>query len=100
MADMGFLANEIDDFADFWDPEFPGADRLTIYPQTRRLYRLPIDPTPDHMLRALFVLEPGCRSVTPPDLRRVKRSGYHAAEWGLVLLPGLEQPDVLVETWR
>jgi len=101
MGDIGFLPDEIDDFTTFWDPVFPKAAALTIYPQTRSLYALPIEPAPQHLLRALFVLEPGCRHVAAPRLERVDREGYHAAEWGVVILPGLEQPRApLVGRWR
>ncbi|MBN1334681.1 MAG: hypothetical protein JXB39_01840, partial [Deltaproteobacteria bacterium] len=96
MEDLGFLPREIDDFAAFWDPQFPGAEWMTIYPQTRGLYRLPIRPRPDHLLRGIFVLEAGCRPVAPPDLEPVPREGTHAAEWGLLLLDGLDRPEIAV----
>ena len=101
MKDMGFLPAEIADFAEFWDPVFPDSAQLTIYPQTRSLYALPIQPAPDSLLRALFVLQPGCRSVTPPAFERADRSGFHAAEWGVVISRGLDEPPQPMGTaWR
>ncbi len=92
MLDLGFLPHEIADFATFWDPSFPDASTLTVYPQLRSLYALPIEPAPDRLLRTLFVLERGCREVQAPDLEPMARTGYHAAEWGVVILRGLDQP--------
>ncbi len=99
MDDLGFLDQEIADFASFWDPAFPPAGQLTIYPQLDQLYPLSISPQPDVLLRALFVLAPGCHPVQPPELESSPRSGYHAAEWGLVLLPGLTAPQTPIPTW-
>ena len=99
MADLGFLPNEIADFAAFWDHQFPAAAQITVYPQIQSLYRLPINPAPDRLLRAIFVLEPGCRAVHPAKLEPMPRTGYHAAEWGLMLLDGLDRPTPLLPTW-
>lgn len=83
MADLGFLPNEIADFADAWDPDFPDADAVTVYPQLADLADLRIDPPPDTTLRAWFYVVPGCRDARPPELRRGERWGFHAAEWGV-----------------
>ncbi|MFH1469731.1 MAG: hypothetical protein ABIO70_35420 [Pseudomonadota bacterium] len=99
MQDLGFLPNEIADFTTFWDDQFPDAQRLTIYPQISTLYKLPIEPAPDHLLRAIFVVAKGCRRVPTPNLQPVPRTGYHAAEWGLMLLDGLDRPTPLLPTW-
>ncbi|MBN1335864.1 MAG: hypothetical protein JXB39_07870 [Deltaproteobacteria bacterium] len=99
LVDWGFLPTEVGDFAGFWDGEFPEADLLTVYPQVGATYPIRLDPRPDHFLRVEFVLEAGCRDVTPPGIEPMPRQGFHAAEWGLVLLDPLAQPGALVPTW-
>lgn len=93
----GFLDNEIEDFAEFWDPNFPEARRFTVLPVTSELPWLGISPRPDHLLRAWFMVLPGCRAVAQPLIEPVPRSGYHAAEWGVVLDAGLGRPWMSVE---
>ena len=100
MDDMGFLPNEIADFSEAWDPEFPAADWITVYPQVDTLTGLRVDPQPENMLRAWFVVADGCRPVEAPVIERVDRVGYHAAEWGLAFAGNLEKPTVVVEGWR
>lgn len=84
MAQSGFNAAEIEDFADFWDAWWPDAAWMTVYPQTARLGRLVVDPEPDSMLRLWFVVEDGCAVVDEPVLPQVERHGFHVAEWGVV----------------
>ncbi len=84
MALAGFLDAEIVDFSDFWDAHWPSADWMTVYPQTRRLGVLRIDPAPDELLRLWFVVDDGCHPVEEPQLPRAAREGFHAAEWGVV----------------
>lgn len=87
MADMGFLQPEIHDFSDFWDPVFPEDDWLSVRPLTQDLPGLGISPAPEHLLRAWFVVEPGCASdLEEPRIQAVPRTGYHAAEWGVALV--------------
>jgi hypothetical protein len=100
MADLGFLDNEIGDFADAWDATFPSAEWMTVYPQFDDIARLSIDPAPDNMLRAWFVVADGCQAVRAPQLDRVERVGYHGAEWGVTFLEPLDRPTVVVEGWR
>lgn len=107
MADLGFLPNEIADFADAWDDSFPSADWMTIYPQVApasNLTALRIDPAPDHLLRAWFLVADGCplasEGVVPPQLEAVPRVGYHAAEWGIAFKAPLDRGEIVVEGWR
>lgn len=100
MDDLGFLPNEIADFADAWDPEFPAAEWMTVYPQIDTLTGLRIDPAPDNLLRAWFVVANGCQAVEAPVIERVDRAGYHAAEWGIAFTDDLDRPTVIVEGWR
>lgn len=97
MAQLGFNAAEIEDFAEFWDPVFPDADQLSILPQVSRLPALEITPRPDHLLRAWFVVVPGCLALDAPELHAVPRAGYHAAEWGVILDARFDRPWVRVE---
>jgi hypothetical protein len=100
MADLGFLENEIADFAAAWDGGWPDAAFVTIYPQVEDLALLRIDPEPERLLRAWFLVEEGCQPVRPPHLERVERTGYHAAEWGVAFGEGLEADQIMVEGWR
>ncbi len=100
MADLGFLPNEITDFADAWDPSFPKAEWMTVYPQVDDLSALHIDPAPDHLVRAWFLVAEGCDDVVPPQLPAVARVGYHAAEWGIAFRAPLDRGEIVVEGWR
>ncbi|MDP2306128.1 MAG: hypothetical protein Q8P18_08870 [Pseudomonadota bacterium] len=100
MVDLGFLPNEVADFADAWDDSFPEAEFMTIYPQVEDLSVLRIDPAPDHLLRAWFLVEDGCAAVVPPQLEAVPRVGYHAAEWGIAFRAPLDRGEIVVEGWR
>ncbi|MCP4805969.1 MAG: hypothetical protein GY913_04985 [Proteobacteria bacterium] len=89
----GFLEPEIEDFSNFWDPVFPQAGQVTVFPQSERLPGLRIDPRPDELLRVWFVVEPGCHAVVEPAIEEAVREGFHASEWGVVLESGL-RPDL------
>ncbi len=99
MEELGFLPNEIDDFAEFWDAQFPTAETITVYPQIEQVSWLRVRPAPEHLLRAWFILDSGCHPVDPPLLEPVERSGYHAAEWGLAVLPPLQGAEPFVRVW-
>lgn len=99
MGDMGFLPNEIDDFAEGWDESFPAAEWLTVYPQFD-LPALVIEPAPDHLLRAWFYVTDGCSAAEAPELPILPRTGWHAAEWGVSFAAPLDGGAVLVEGWR
>lgn len=88
MADWGFLPVEIEDFAEYWDPRFPSRGWQTVYPQGPELYELRIQPPPERLLRVNFVVRSGCHPVEPFLFEPLPRNGYHAAEWGVVLLDG------------
>jgi hypothetical protein len=100
MGDLGFLPDEITDFADAWDDSFPSAEFMTIYPQVEGLSALKIDPAPDHLLRAWFLVADGCEAVVPPQLEAVPRVGYHASEWGIAFRAPLDRGEIVVEGWR
>lgn len=91
MADYGFTGPEIADFSVYWDELFPDEVAVTVYPQQRALPPLDIAPAPEHLLRVWFYVEAGCAPVQAPALRSVPRTGYHAAEWGVVIGDGLER---------
>jgi hypothetical protein len=95
MENYGFLANEIWDFSDFWDSEFPEADWMTVYPQVDDLLPVSISPRPDSFLRVWFLVENGCNRVYEPEIPEIKRTGFHASEWGVIIGGNLEGPTVL-----
>ncbi len=95
LEEAGFLPGEIADFSAFWDVEFPSAPTVTVYPQVD-LPALAIVPLPDHLLRLWFAVRPGCHPAVEPQIPRVPREGFHAAEWGVAILPPLERADVVV----
>lgn len=100
MADMGFLPNEISDFSDAWDADFPSAEDMTIFPQIERLPALRIDPPPEALLRAWFLVTDGCHADRAPELPQVARDGYHAAEWGIAFQAPLVRDEIIVDGWR
>jgi hypothetical protein len=100
MADLGFVDNEIADFVDAWDASFPAAEWMTVYPQLDHLSPLVVQPAPDTLLRAWFIVTEGCQAVRAPELPETPRVGFHAAEWGVSFLAPLDRPEVLVEGWR
>jgi hypothetical protein len=100
MVDLGFLPNEVADFAEAWDESFPTAPTLTVYPQVDGLPGLVVDPPPDHLLRAWFLVAEGCDDVAPPVLAAVPRVGWHAAEWGVAFRAPLSAGEILVQGWR
>ena len=95
MEQYGFLPNEIWDFSDFWDSEFPESDWMTVYPQVDDLLPVNISPRPDSFLRVWFLVEDGCQRVSAPEIPSVQRTGYHASEWGVVIGGNLEGPKVI-----
>ena len=102
MTDLGFLPNEVDDFATAWDGEFPEPDAsqgpamMTVYPQFSNLATVNIDPAPDSFLRAWFYVAPGCQAVDPVEMPQIDRTGFHAAEWGVAFEAPLKAPGVIV----
>lgn len=99
MAQLGFLPREIADFAEAWDPLFPEADTMTIFPQVE-LAALRVEPAPDHLLRAWFHVTAGCHARVAPELAPVPREGFHAAEWGVSFQAPLDAGEVFVGGWR
>ena len=93
MADYGFLDHELADFAEFWDPVFPSARFITVYPQLDA-YELFIDPAPRSLMSVNFAIAPGCREVAPPVIKPMSRAGSHAIEWGVIILGDLEEPSL------
>jgi hypothetical protein len=94
---MGFLPNEVADFVDFWDAAWTTRFPVTIYPQIDDLPPLRIDPLPDDLARAWFVVAAGCdEAAVEPALPVFSRGGYHAAEWGLAVLPPLPGANVIL----
>lgn len=101
MADLGFLPNEIADFSEAWDADFPVAEQMTLLPQLERLPALNIDPQPATLLRAWFVVTAGCTAERVPELPpRMIRDGYHAAEWGVAFEAPLTRDEIIVDGWR
>lgn len=89
LFDMGFTGPEVEDFRDYWDAVWPSAERVGIYPQIDRLPGLFVEPRPDTLVRAWFVVDDTCRATEWPELPMVERTGFTAAEWGVVILPPL-----------
>ncbi len=95
LEEMGFLPNEVDDFVEFWDLAWTVRRPVTVYPQIDNLPALRIAPAPDHLARVWFVVEKGCApDLVEPLFPVTERVGYHAAEWGLAVLPPLPGANV------
>jgi hypothetical protein len=92
---MGFLPGEVDDFVEFWDLAWTVRRPVTVYPQLWDLPQLRISPAPDHLARVWFAVEAGCQpGLDEPVFPVTERVGYHAAEWGLAVLPPLPGANV------
>lgn len=92
MAAYHFKANEIKDFIDYWIPLLKDHDYYHIYPQERpvieALIKVRFSAAPENFLRLFYVVK-GTNSSAPlkPHVigNTAARTGYHAAEWGVVL---------------
>lgn len=92
MAAYHFKANEIKDFIDYWIPRLNDYNYYHIYPQERpvieELIKVRFSSEPENFLRLFYVVK-GTSVPSPlqPHVinNTVPRTGYHAAEWGVVL---------------
>ena len=88
LSDYGFVGREIDDFIDFWLPRLEGSPWYAVYPQdAESLITLSIDPPPDNVLRAIFLIRSLNRRITippPAGLNGFTRDGFTAVEWGVI----------------
>jgi hypothetical protein len=88
LTDLGHATNEIDDFVEYWVPELEGYPWYAVYPQDPEpLVQLHITPTPDDILRTLWVFHPLNYPISlveplPPVV--FPREGFVAAEWGVL----------------
>lgn len=92
LAAYHFKANEIRDFIDYWIPRLTDHNYYHIYPQERpvieELIKVRFSSEPENFLRLFYVVK---GSSAPSPLQphtisnTVPRTGYHAAEWGVVL---------------
>jgi hypothetical protein len=96
LAALGFLPNEIANFQEAWDADLPRAGWMTVYPQTEHLPALRIEPRPDVVLRAWYLVEAGCQPVREPVVTPVERTGFHAAEWGVILDRSLGREPMVI----
>ena len=91
LGDLGFVPNEIRDFADYWDHNFPRGRWFSIYPQFEGLPALDVAPLPDSLMRVWFYVAPGCRRPEAPEWPVFQRNGFTVAEWGVALDPRLRR---------
>jgi hypothetical protein len=88
LGGLGFNQNEIDDFVEFWVPEIEGGPFYAFfYLDPDSIIGLNINPVPDNVLRAFFVICPLQQPVElpPPDLAPgFSRDGFTAVEWGVL----------------
>lgn len=87
LSELGFAGREIDDFTDYWVPRLTGALWYAVFPQdVDRLIELNVSPTPQSVLRALFVIRPLQQTITIPEPRveTFERSGFTVVEWGVI----------------
>jgi hypothetical protein len=92
MCQAGFTAREIADFVEYWGPRLTSDSLYEVYPQQElqidKLIRLQVVPSPQHQLRLFFVIRPAHvnpSGLAKPVLVKADRSGYHLAEWGVVM---------------
>lgn len=86
---QGFRGREIDDFIEFWVHRLEGKPYYAVYPQdAAALVTLTIQPPPDQLRRVLFLIRPLEEpiSIQPPrDLAPIRREGFVAMEWGVLV---------------
>lgn len=88
-----FQDNEINDFNIYWLPRLKDHPYYKIYPQEapviNALIQVRFSQAPDHFLRLFYLIEGVDQQPPPPEPHvignTVLRTGYHAAEWGVVL---------------
>ncbi|MEA2078019.1 MAG: hypothetical protein U9O95_08390 [Candidatus Marinimicrobia bacterium] len=91
LQDYGFNENEINDFLEFWIPEFKDSPFYVIYPQytemVNQVIKLKISPYPDTKLRLHYVIKESERSfdLPEPEIPVFERHGFTVTEWGVVL---------------
>ena len=87
LARYGFIGREIDDFVEYWLPRLAGSPWYLVYPQSEEILPvLEIEPTPDSVLRVLFLIRPIDRYVSypaPPEPAPFSRAGFTVVEWGV-----------------
>jgi len=88
----GFQQNEKNDFVEYWIPKLTDSPYYIIYPQQsidiEKVIRLHISPFPDKVLRLFFVIKGSHQpneTLISPELPQFERTGFVAAEWGVVL---------------
>ena len=92
LTDAGFNKNETNDFIEYWIPRLTDYSYYIVFPQTSRVIdqviKLNIDPKPESILRLFYVIK-GTETknirIQIPEIPKFKRSGYTAAEWGVIL---------------
>lgn len=92
MTRTGFQGREIEDFVAYWVPRLSEHPYYALYPQYNeqidQATELEFSVRPDNLLRLIYVvrgLENGTLTLLEPVLPPFTRSGFVAAEWGVVL---------------
>ncbi len=90
LMNLGYVGREIDDFVDYWLPKIGTTPYLAVYPQdVESMITLTIDPTPNELLRNIFLFRPLTSPVQLEELPlpdAIQRNGFTAVEWGGILI--------------
>ena len=87
LGKVGFVGREVDDFVEYWVPRLAGAPWYAVYPQNEdQLISLQVDPKPDTVIRALWLVRPLSEPLTiqEPAIGPVVRKGFVVTEWGVL----------------
>lgn len=92
MSDYGFEGQEIDDFVNYWIPQFDKYSYYSIYPQTQSIINdvivMDFSNQPDNLLRLFYVIKGSDQildKLTEPTIDDFEREGYFITEWGVIL---------------
>ncbi|MEE4311491.1 MAG: hypothetical protein V2J62_06435 [candidate division KSB1 bacterium] len=94
MRRNGFRENEIADFIEFWTPLLDHQAEYIIYPQFNEdispVIKLDFSIRPDHILRLFYLIIQSAGDMAKPMepvIPNYSRTGFHVAEWGVILTP-------------
>ena len=89
---MFFSQKEIDDFLDYWIPQFDKSKSYVIYPSftedLENIVELKFSTEPDNVIRVFYLIEKqqNDKTIEPPQIPIFKRKGYVVLEWGVIIL--------------
>lgn len=93
LSKFGFEGREIEDFIDYWLPQFQTSEYYCFFPQNKaildRVIKLNFSTEPDNILRLFYVVEntetDKSADLIVPEIEEFSRTGFFITEWGVIL---------------